>query len=61
MKRNIWTPKKPGPDQSFLLQRLPEDVVFGQDITQQEVILLLLCGNKNQERASARFLLGSDA
>lgn len=36
------------PDQSLLLQRLPEDEVFGQDVTQQEVVFLLLCGNETQ-------------
>lgn len=43
------------PDQSLLLQPLPEDEVFGEDVTQQEVIFLLLCGNKTQsDEAIAR-------
>lgn len=32
-------------DQSSLLQPLAQDSVLRQDVTQQEVVLLLLCGN----------------
>lgn len=39
-------PLESRPDQAFLLQPLSEDAVFGQGVTQQEVILLLLWGHK---------------
>lgn len=61
MNRNIWTPTKSFPDQSFLLQPLPEAAVFRQDITQQEVILLLLCGKQTHDSVSRLLPLGSDA
>lgn len=35
-------------DQSFLLELLSEDSVLRKNVTQQEVVLLLLCGNKRR-------------
>lgn len=37
------------PHQSFLLQLLSKDSVFWKDITQQEVVLLLLCQVSKEE------------
>lgn len=37
------------PDQSLLLEPLSEDPVLWKDITQQEVVLLLLCGDEKTQ------------
>lgn len=43
----------PLPDQPVLLQPLSEGAVLRQDVTQQQVVLLLLCGHKKHQSLSS--------